>query len=85
LQNAGSIVSLLPTTETRIAKIPEKKGALARGRGHGVGIGDMYKSCPLSAVSPQPSAKAGAPLLAAFARSGNLLWVVETPSPASLC
>ena len=41
LQNAGSIASLMLTTEALVAEIPEeKKGAAAPG-GHG-GMGDMY-------------------------------------------
>jgi chaperonin GroEL len=41
LQNAGSIASLMLTTEALVADIPEeKKGAPAPG-GHG-GMGDMY-------------------------------------------
>ena len=41
LQNAGSIASLMLTTEALVAEIPEeKKGAPAPG-GHG-GMGDMY-------------------------------------------
>ena len=41
LQNAGSIASLMLTTEALIAEIPEKKEAPAPG-GHGGGMGDMY-------------------------------------------
>jgi len=42
LQNAGSIASLMLTTEVLIAEIPEKKEAPAQGGGHGGGMGDMY-------------------------------------------
>jgi chaperonin GroEL len=42
LQNAGSIASLMLTTEALIAEIPEKKEAPAPGGGHGGGMGDMY-------------------------------------------
>jgi chaperonin GroEL len=41
LQNAGSIASLMLTTEALVAEIPEKKEAPAGG-GHGGGMGDMY-------------------------------------------
>jgi chaperonin GroEL len=41
LQNAGSIASLMLTTEALVAEIPEKKEAPA-GPGHGGGMGDMY-------------------------------------------
>jgi len=42
LQNAGSIASLMLTTEALVADIPEeKKEAMPRG-GHGGGMGDMY-------------------------------------------
>ncbi len=41
LQNAGSIASLMLTTEALIAEIPEKKEAPMPG-GHGGGMGDMY-------------------------------------------
>jgi chaperonin GroEL len=41
LQNAGSIASLMLTTEALIAEIPEKKEAPA-APGHGGGMGDMY-------------------------------------------
>jgi len=41
LQNAGSISSLMLTTEALISEIPEKKEAPAPG-GHGGGMGDMY-------------------------------------------
>ncbi|HUE52546.1 MAG TPA: chaperonin GroEL [Terriglobales bacterium] len=43
LQNAGSIASLMLTTEALVADIPEeKKGAPMGGGGHGGGMGDMY-------------------------------------------
>ena len=43
LQNAGSIASLMLTTEALIAEIPEKKEAPMGGGGHGGGgMGDMY-------------------------------------------
>ena len=41
LQNAGSIASLMLTTEALVAEIPEEKEAPAPG-GHGGGMGDMY-------------------------------------------
>ena len=41
LQNAGSIASLMLTTEALVAEIPEKKDAPA-APGHGGGMGDMY-------------------------------------------
>src|SRR6266566_1416334 len=41
LQNAGSIASLMLTTEALVAEIPEEKKAPAGG-GHGGGMGDMY-------------------------------------------
>jgi chaperonin GroEL len=41
LQNAGSIASLMLTTEALVAEIPEKKEAPTPG-GHGGGMGDMY-------------------------------------------
>src|SRR5690349_13163459 len=41
LQNAGSIASLMLTTEALVAEIPEEKKAPAPG-GHGGGMGDMY-------------------------------------------
>ena len=41
LQNAGSIASLMLTTEALISEIPEKKEAPA-APGHGGGMGDMY-------------------------------------------
>jgi chaperonin GroEL len=43
LQNAGSIASLMLTTEALVADIPEeKKGAPMGAGGHGGGMGDMY-------------------------------------------
>jgi chaperonin GroEL len=42
LQNAGSIASLMLTTETLIAEIPEKKEAPAGGGHGGGGMGDIY-------------------------------------------
>src|SRR3989449_24995 len=43
LPNAGSIASLMLTTEALVAEIPEeKKGAPAGPGGHGGGMGDMY-------------------------------------------
>jgi len=41
LQNAGSIASLMLTTEALVAEIPEKKEAPMPG-GHGGMGGDMY-------------------------------------------
>jgi len=41
LQNAGSIASLMLTTEALVSEIPEEKKAPAGGGGHG-GMGDMY-------------------------------------------
>ncbi len=41
LQNAGSIASLMLTTEALVAEIPEEKKAPAMPGGHG-GMGDMY-------------------------------------------
>jgi len=41
LQNAGSIASLMLTTEALVAEIPEEKKAPMPG-GHGGGMGDMY-------------------------------------------
>jgi chaperonin GroEL len=41
LTNAGSISSLMLTTEALVAEIPEEKKAPAGG-GHGGGMGDMY-------------------------------------------
>jgi chaperonin GroEL len=42
LTNAGSIASLMLTTEALVAEIPEEKKAPAGGGGHGGGMGDMY-------------------------------------------
>jgi chaperonin GroEL len=42
LQNAGSIASLMLTTEALVAEIPEKKEAPVPAGGHGGGMGDMY-------------------------------------------
>ncbi len=43
LTNAGSIASLMLTTEALVAEIPEeKKNAPMGGGGHGGGMGDMY-------------------------------------------
>jgi chaperonin GroEL len=42
LQNAGSIASLMLTTEALVAEIPEKKEAPAPGGHGGGGMGDMY-------------------------------------------
>jgi chaperonin GroEL len=42
LTNAGSIASLMLTTEALVAEIPEKKEAPMPGGGHGGGMGDMY-------------------------------------------
>src|SRR4051812_36510846 len=42
LQNAGSIASLMLTTEALVAEIPEKKEAPMPGGGHGGSMGDMY-------------------------------------------
>ncbi len=41
LQNAGSIASLMLTTEALVAELPEEKKAPAGAPGHG-GMGDMY-------------------------------------------
>jgi len=41
LQNAGSIASLMLTTEALVAEIPEEKKGAPSGGGHG-GMGDMY-------------------------------------------
>jgi len=40
-QNAGSIASLMLTTEALISELPEKKEAPAMPGGHGGGMGDM--------------------------------------------
>jgi chaperonin GroEL len=42
LQNAGSIASLMLTTEALVSELPEKKEAPAMPGGHGGGMGDMY-------------------------------------------
>jgi chaperonin GroEL len=42
LTNAGSIASLMLTTEALVSEIPEKKEAPMGGGGHGGGMGDMY-------------------------------------------
>jgi chaperonin GroEL len=42
LTNAGSISSLMLTTEALVAEIPEEKKAPMGGGGHGGGMGDMY-------------------------------------------
>jgi chaperonin GroEL len=42
LQNAGSISSLMLTTEALVAEIPEEKKAPVGAGGHGGGMGDMY-------------------------------------------
>jgi chaperonin GroEL len=42
LTNAGSIASLMLTTEALVAEIPEKKEAPAGGGGHGGGMEGMY-------------------------------------------
>jgi chaperonin GroEL len=42
LQNAGSIASLMLTTEALVAEIPEEKKAPVGAGGHGGGMGDMY-------------------------------------------
>jgi chaperonin GroEL len=42
LQNAGSIASLMLTTEALVAEIPEEKKEAPRGGGHGGGMGGMY-------------------------------------------
>ena len=41
LQNAGSIASLMLTTEALVSELPEEKKAPAMGGGHGGGMGDM--------------------------------------------
>ena len=41
LQNAGSIASLMLTTEALVAEVPEEKKAPMGAPGHG-GMGDMY-------------------------------------------
>jgi len=42
LQNAGSIASLMLTTEALVAEIPEEKKNAPMPGGHGGGMGDMY-------------------------------------------
>src|SRR5437867_9820102 len=42
LQNAGSIASLMLTTEAMVAEIPEEKKGASMPGGHGGGMGDMY-------------------------------------------
>jgi chaperonin GroEL len=42
LQNAGSIASLMLTTEALVSELPEEKKAPVGGGGHGGGMGDMY-------------------------------------------
>jgi chaperonin GroEL len=42
LQNAGSIASLMLTTEALVSEIPEDKKAAPMPGGHGGGMGDMY-------------------------------------------
>jgi chaperonin GroEL len=42
LQNAGSIASLMLTTEALVAEIPEDKKEAPMGGGHGGGMGGMY-------------------------------------------
>jgi len=42
LQNAGSIASLMLTTEALVAEIPEEKKGASMPGGHGGGMGDMY-------------------------------------------
>src|SRR5713101_5094593 len=42
LQNAGSIASLMLTTEALVAEIPEEEKGAPGGGGHGGGMGDMY-------------------------------------------
>jgi chaperonin GroEL len=42
LQNAGSIASLMLTTEALIAEIPEEKKGAPMGGGHGGGMEGMY-------------------------------------------
>src|SRR5881227_1299583 len=42
LQNAGSIASLMLTTEALISELPEKKESAPMPSGHGGGMGDMY-------------------------------------------
>jgi len=42
LQNAGSIASLMLTTEALVSEIPEEKKGAPMPGGHGGGMGDMY-------------------------------------------
>jgi len=42
LQNAGSIASLMLTTEALVSELPEEKKAAPMPGGHGGGMGDMY-------------------------------------------
>ena len=42
LQNAGSIASLMLTTEALVCEIPEEKKAAPMGGGHGGGMEGMY-------------------------------------------
>jgi len=42
LQNAGSIASLMLTTEALVAELPEEKKGAPMPGGHGGGMGDMY-------------------------------------------
>jgi chaperonin GroEL len=42
LQNAGSIASLMLTTEALISEIPEEKKSAPMGGGHGGGMEGMY-------------------------------------------
>jgi chaperonin GroEL len=42
LQNAGSIASLMLTTEALVSEIPEEKKNAPMPGGHGGGMGDMY-------------------------------------------
>jgi chaperonin GroEL len=42
LQNAGSIASLMLTTEALVAEVPEEKKGAPMPGGHGGGMGDMY-------------------------------------------
>ncbi len=43
LTNAGSISSLMLTTEVLVSEIPEEKKGAPMPGGHGGGIGDMYQ------------------------------------------
>ena len=42
LTNAGSIASLMLTTEALVSEIPEEKKGAPMPGGHGGGMGDMY-------------------------------------------